>query len=138
MVALTANFDMKRYGRLLAKASPRVITTEEERDRAVAIVESLMDKGERDMTPEEDALLSLLTSLIRDYEATAYPARDKSRPHEVVAFLLEQRGMTAKDLWTVIGSKGRVSDILSGKRAISRDQARKLAEFFNVRPDLLF
>jgi HTH-type transcriptional regulator/antitoxin HigA len=138
MGALTANFDLKRYGRLLAKASPRVITTEEERDRAVAIVESLMEKGEPDMTPEEDALLSLLTNLIRDYEATAYPAREKSEPHEVVAFLLEQRGMTAKDLWTVIGSKGRVSDILTGKRAISRDQAKKLAGFFHVRADLLF
>jgi hypothetical protein len=65
MRALTTGFDRKRYGRLMAKASPRVIATDQERDRAVAIVESLMEKGERDMTPEEDALLSLLTYLIR-------------------------------------------------------------------------
>ena len=136
MGALTATLDMKRYGRLLAKASPRVITTEKERDRAVVIVESLMEKGERHMTPEEDALLDLLTNLIRDYETTAYPARKRAKPHEMVAFLLEQRGLHPKDLWQVIGSKGRVSDILAGKRAVSKEQAKKLAEFFHVRADL--
>lgn len=58
---------------------PRVITTEDENQRALAIVESLLEKGERNMTPEEDALLDLLTNLIRDYEATAYPKREKER-----------------------------------------------------------
>ena len=136
MGALTATFDMKRYGRLLAKASPRVITTAKERDRAVVIVESMMEKGERHLTPEEDALLDLLTNLIRDYETTAYPSRKRAKPHETVAFLLEQRGLNPKDLWPVIGSKGRVSDILAGKREVSKEQAKKLAEFFHVRADL--
>ena len=138
MGALTTGFDMKRYGRLLAKASPRVIATDQERDRAVAIVESLMEKGERNMTPEEDALLSLVTNLIRDYEPGVYPPREKSKPHQMVAFLLEQRGLSSKDLWPVIGSKGRVSEILSGKRDISKEQAKTLAEFFHVRADLFF
>ena len=57
MGSVTETIDLKRYGRLLAKAAPRVITTEEERDRALTIVESLAEKGERKMTPEEDALL---------------------------------------------------------------------------------
>lgn len=136
MGALTATIDLKRYGRLLAKATPRVITTEPEHGRALALVESLIRKGEDHMTPEEDTLLDLLTNLIRDYEATAYPVRQKSKPHEMVAFLLEQRGLTQKDLWSLIGSKGRVSEILAGKRAISREQAKRLAEFFHVRADL--
>jgi HTH-type transcriptional regulator/antitoxin HigA len=136
MGALTTSFDMKRYGRLLAKASPRVIATDQERDRAVAIVESLMEKGESHLTPEEDALLSLVTNLIRDYEAVIYPPRERSKPHQMVAFLLEQRGLSSKDLWPVIGSKGRVSEILSGKRDISKEQAKTLAEFFHVRADL--
>jgi HTH-type transcriptional regulator/antitoxin HigA len=113
-----------------------VITTKAENARALALVESLLEKGERNMTPEEDALLDLLTNLIREYEATAYPPRAKSKPHETVAFLLEQREWKPSDLWPVIGSKGRVSEILSGKRAISKDQAKKLAEFFHVRADL--
>ena len=136
MGSLTATIDLKRYGRLLAKAAPRVIATEEENGRAIAIVESLVQKGELSMTPEEDALLDLLTNLIRDYEAIAYPRREESSPHEMVAFLLEQRGLAPKDLWPVIGSKGRVSEILAGRRSISKEQAKKLAEFFQVRADL--
>jgi len=132
MGSLTATIDEKRYARLLAKAVPRVIRTEEENERAIAIVESLMEKGERNMTPEEGELLDLLTNLIRDYEAKVYPPRKRSKPAEMVAFLLEQRGLSPKDLWSVIGSKSRVSEILAGKRAISKDQAKKLAEFFRV------
>jgi HTH-type transcriptional regulator/antitoxin HigA len=97
-----------------------------------------MEKGEHNMTPEEDALLSLVTNLIRDYEAGGYPPRERSKPHRMVAFLLEQRGLSDKDLWPVIGSKGRVSEILSGKRDISKEQAKTLAEFFHVRADLFF
>ena len=136
MGSLTESIDVERYGQLLAKTVPRVIMTEEENERALAIVESLMEKGERDMTPEEDALLDLLTNLVRDYEARAYPPREESKPHEMVAFLLDQRGFSAKDLWPVIGSKGRVSEIVAGKRPISKDQAKKLAEFFHVGVDL--
>ena len=136
MGSLTEIIDLKRYGRLLAKAAPRVITTELEHERALAVVDALVEKGERDMTPEEDALLDLLTNLIRDYEATAYPRRERSSPHEMVAFLLEQRSLAPKDLWPVIGSKSRVSEILAGRRSISKEQAKKLAEFFRVRADL--
>ena len=136
MGSLTTIIDEKRYGRLLAKAVPRVITTEEEHERALALVESLIEKGERNMSLEEDALLDLMTNLIRDYEATAYPPRGKSKPHEMVAFLLEHRGLKPSDLWSVVGSKGRVSEILAGKRPISKEQVKKLAQFFRVRADL--
>jgi len=132
MGTLTAPLDLKRYGRLLSKTVPRVITSEEEHERATAIVESLMGKGERNMSAEEDALLDLLTNLIRDYEASAYPSRPKCKPHEMVAFLLEQRGLKPSDLWIVLGSRSRVSEILAGKRAISKEQAKKLAAFFHV------
>jgi HTH-type transcriptional regulator/antitoxin HigA len=54
----------------------------------------------------------------------------------MAAFLLEQRGLKPSALWPVIGSKGRVSEILSGKRAISKDQAKKLAAFFHVGVEL--
>jgi HTH-type transcriptional regulator/antitoxin HigA len=136
METLTATIDLKRYGRLLAKTAPRVIATEKENDRALAIVESLMEKGDRNLTPEEDALLDLLTNLIQAYEATAYPPREKSKPCEMVEFLLEQRDLKPSDLWAVVGSKSRVSEILSGKRSISKQQAKRLAAFFHVGADL--
>ena len=136
MSTMIEDLDLKRYGRLLARAVPKGIKTEEENERALAIVESLMEKGERNMSLEEDALLDLMTNLVRDYEATVYPPREKSKPGDMVAFLLEQRALKPSDLWPVIGSKGRVSEILGGKRSISKEQAKKLAEFFHVRADL--
>jgi HTH-type transcriptional regulator/antitoxin HigA len=129
------DLDLKRYGRLLARAVPRVIKTEEENERALAVVESLMEKGERNMTPEEDALLELLTGPIHDFEEKAYPI-PKSEPHEIVAFLLEERGLAPKDLWPVVGSKSRVSEILAGKRSMTKEQAKELAELFRVGVDL--
>jgi len=132
----TVTIDLKHYGKLLAKNTPRVITNSEEHERAISLVESLMAKGEAKMTPEEDELLDLLTDLIRSYETKKYPPRPKSIPRETVAFLLEQRGLAAKDLWPVIGSKGRVSEILAGERGVSKAQAKKLAEFFHVSAEL--
>jgi HTH-type transcriptional regulator/antitoxin HigA len=46
--------------------------------------------------------------------------------------LLEQRELKQKDLIPVLGASSAVSDILSGKRSISKSQAKKLAEFFRV------
>ena len=135
MGTLTAPLDLKRYGRRLSKTVPRVITSEEEHGRTWARNcdrRISMGKGERNMSAEEDALLDLLTSLIRDYEASAYRSRPKCKPHEMVAFLLEQRGLKPSDLWIVLGSRSRVSEILAGKRAISKEQAKKLAAFFHV------
>lgn len=131
MSTVTADLDLKRYGRFLAKAVPTVIRSKEENDRMLGIVESLMAKGEDNLSPEEDALLDLLVDLIHDFEAKAYPI-PQSAPHEVLEFMLEQRNLKASDLWPVIGSKSRVSEILAGKRSISKEQAKKLAEFFHL------
>ncbi|MGA2577908.1 MAG: hypothetical protein ABSC93_20660 [Bryobacteraceae bacterium] len=70
---------------------PRSSRLEEENERALAVVESLMEKGEKNMTPEEVALLELLTDLIHDFEEKEYP-RPKSEPHEIVAFCWSSAG----------------------------------------------
>lgn len=131
MSTTTIDLDTRRYGRLLARALPTVIKSEDENNRMLAIIEDLMAKGEDNLTPEEDALLELLVDLVHDFEEKHYPL-PPSPPHKMVAFLLEQRGLKPSDLWPVLGSKGRVSEILSGKRAISKDQAKRLAAFFHV------
>ena len=131
MSTTTIDLDTKRYGRLLAKALPTVIKSEDQNNRMLAIVEDLMAKGEDSLTPEEDALLELLVDLVHDYEERRYPL-PSSPPRKMVAFLLEQRGLKPADLWPVVGSKSRVSEILSGKRAIGKEQAKRLAAFFHV------
>ncbi|MDP2998155.1 MAG: hypothetical protein Q8N47_11760 [Bryobacterales bacterium] len=131
MSTTTIDLDTKRYGRLLAKALPTVIKSEDENNRTLAIVEDLLAKGEDSLTPEEDALLELLVGLVHDFEERRYPL-PSSPPHKMLAFLLEQRELKPGDLLPVVGSKSRVSEILSGKRTISKEQAKRLAAFFHV------
>ena len=126
-----AEIDLKTYGRLLAKTTPVVIKSEADNERMLAVVEKLMRKGEDKLTPEEDALLEL----VHHFEEERYPI-PKSPPRGILLFLLQQKGLMPKDLWTVLGSKSRASEILSGKRSISKDQAKKLASFFKVSADL--
>jgi HTH-type transcriptional regulator/antitoxin HigA len=123
------------YGELLAKVQPHPIKDEREYDRLVAEVGRLMERGEKSLSAEETSLLEMMSILIEEYDRKHYPLKP-SQPHKMLAFLLEQRGLEAHDLWPVLGSKSRVSEILSGKRAISKAQAKKLAGFFHVAADL--
>jgi HTH-type transcriptional regulator/antitoxin HigA len=122
--------DSSRYRRLVAEVSPTIIETEEENERVLAIVERLMAKAEK-RTPEEDAILNLLVHLVEQFEDRAYPTGDAA-PAEMIAFLLEQRGLKPIALADVLGSRGRVSEILAAKRSVSKEQAKKLGEFFHV------
>ncbi len=125
--------DRKKYGRLLARTTPIVVQTDEENERLLTEIEKLMAKGEVRLTPEEDFLLELLTRLVESYEAQAYP-QEQARPKELIAFLLEQRGLTQSALWPVLGLKGRLSEILSSTRGVSKAQVKKLGAFFRVSP----
>ena len=128
-------FNSVAYAKLLAKAQPHPIKDEHEYDRLVAEVGRLMDRGEENLSAEEDSLLEMMSILIEDYDRKHYPL-SPPQPHKMLAFLLEQRGLEPHDLWPILGSKSRVSEILSGKRAISKAQAKKLASFFHVPLDL--
>jgi HTH-type transcriptional regulator/antitoxin HigA len=129
-----SKIDPQRYSRLVAKARPVVIKTEEENNRMLAIVEQLMKKGDN-LTAEEGELLELLANLISDFEEKHYPIKEPS-PLEMLQHLMEARGLAAKDMWTVFGSKGVTSEVLNGKRGISKGHIKKLAAFFDVSPEL--
>lgn len=126
--------DDKKYARVLAKILPRVIATRKEHERMLAEVEKLMDKGEH-RTTEEDAALDLMVRLIKDYEEEHHGLPDPS-PHEMLAYLMEKRGLKQADLVPIFNSRGYVSDVINGKRAVSKAHAKQLAVFFNVSADL--
>lgn len=134
MSVTQSKIDPRAYSRLVAKARPTVIKTEEENNRMLAIVETLMKKGDN-LTAEEGELLELLSNLISNFEDKHYPIREPS-PLEMLQHLMESRSLTAKDLWDVFGSKGVASEVLSGKRSISKTHIKKLAAFFNVSPEV--
>ena len=81
-------------------------------------------------TPESDEL-DLLLVLVKDYEDKniVLPTLD---PLEVIKLKMKERGMKAKDLEPIIGSKGHISSILSGRRELTLKMAQKLKNYFQL------
>ena len=131
----TAVMNPVKYGKLLLKVLPRPIASEREYEHAIKLAGQLMEKGEGKLSPEEGNLLELLGILIEDYDDRRYPLGDHD-PITVLTELMAVRSLTAKDLWPVFGSKGAASDVLNRRRAVSKSQAKKLAQFFHVTADL--
>lgn len=130
-IASPGNINVQRYGRLLAKYVPKVIETKTENDAALAIIETLMSKGDNGRSHEEEALLELLLNLVEQFETTEYHLPE-STPLDALKYLMESNSLKASDLTTEFGYRGRVSDVLSGRRNISKEQARRLGERFRV------
>lgn len=134
---MTANVDGTKYGLLLMQTLPSVISSEAELERLTGEVDRLMTKGikQGELSPEEDRLLELLSILIENYEDENY-AMPEAAPNEILKFLMEDRELKQKDLLHIFGSTGITSEVVNGKRSISKAQAKKLAEFFKVSVEL--
>lgn len=130
---MTLTFDQTTYRSLLAEVAPVAIETEEEYERALKLVERLIFQENR--TPEEQALQKLLVILIEAYETKNYPM-DRSAPHEILQHIMEASGTREADLVDIIGSSGVVSEVVNGKRSMSKAQAKALGDYFKVSPSL--
>lgn len=121
------------YRKLLARSLPRPIRTHGDLARLTRMLLALDER--ENPSPEEEALAEVLTLLIEDYEEKHYPLPRVS-PNESLKALMEERELRHKDIWPVLGNKGAATEILSGRRSISKAQARRLSEFFRVPIDL--
>lgn len=133
---MTTNYDPSKYANLLVEYLPGVIETEEENDKALQVVLGLMKKGDERRSPEEGRLLELLVTLIEDFEDKAYPISEKSNPAVALRELMFEHQLKQNDMLEIFGSQGVVSQVLNGKRAISKAQARKLSERFRLPIDI--
>lgn len=86
-------------------------------------------------TPAGDRV-EVLVTLIEDYEAKhhAIPAPD---PIAAIKFMMEQKGMTRRDLEPAIGSRGRVSEVLNRKRPLTLPMVRALSALLQIPIDVL-
>jgi HTH-type transcriptional regulator/antitoxin HigA len=125
--------DPVAYGKLLAAELPQPIQNDREFERMVARLEEL-DFAKRQLTREEEALREILVALIEVYDDKF--SLPEQPPHEMVKYLMEQRGLKQADLVPVLGSRAQVSDLVNGKRGISKAQVKKLAEYFGVSAEL--
>jgi HTH-type transcriptional regulator/antitoxin HigA len=126
---MTLTINPSDYAQLLAKYQPKVIETEAENDRAIKLAQELEYKVNR--SNEEDAILKLLVTLIEKFEEENYPIPEGT-PIMMLLHLMESNNIKQENLVGIIGSRGVVSEVVNGKRSISKAQAKALSEFFSV------
>jgi len=121
------------YRNLLSDELPRAIHSERELRKYLARVDELMDVPKR--SAAEDRYLELLTVLIDRYEEEHH-AVEAPDPIAALKELMLVNGVSQAKLSHLLGSSGIVSEVLSGKRALSKTHIKKLCDLFSVSADL--
>ncbi len=109
------------------------IRTQADHEAAMAEIERLW--GAKIGTPEGDRL-DVLATLVDAYETKHYPM-DPPDPIEAIRFRMEQQGLTRKELESMIGMRGRVSEVLNGKRSLTIEMIRRLHDGLGISADIL-
>jgi len=104
------------------------IKTEANYDAALEEIDRLW--GAPEGTPDGDRLDVLLV-LVEHYESKHHPI-DPPDPIEAIKFRMEQMNLTRKDLEPLIGSRGRVSEVFSRRRALSLPMIRRLHRSLHI------
>lgn len=126
-------FNSKIYGKLLAETLPGIIESDEEYSRLEKIFNKLFSKGEEKLSPEENRLFGLLANLLEEYESRTLELIEDSTPREVLSFLMRENNLKQTEMLEIFGTQSIVSEVLNGKREITKTQAKALAEKFAMR-----
>jgi HTH-type transcriptional regulator/antitoxin HigA len=122
------------YLELVVQLPLRPIRSDEELARAVRMADSLLDR--RDLAAEEEDYLEVLGDLIERYEGIAHPMAPVSDA-EMLRHLIEARDVSQTEISRATGiADSTISEILKGKRSLSRIHIGKLARYFNVPPNV--
>ena len=131
---LTTEMDriMQEYRRLRAVVPLGSIRTKKEYERAVGLLDAILDEiGEDEKHPMAE-LADAISVFVERYEAEHSPI-PAGKPAEVLRFLMAEHGLRQSD-FADIGSQGVISELLAGKRELNTRQIRKLAKRFGVSP----
>lgn len=108
----------------ILKVPVRVIESEEDHAIALEQMAELMS-SDPPVGSDSERLLKTLAVLVRDYESRHFPIAPPD-PVEAIKFRMEQQGLAPRDLVPYLGSKSRVSEVLSGKRPLTLPMIRNL------------
>lgn len=111
----------------------RPIRNDREHKEALREIEGLMDA--KAGTPRGDRL-DLLATLVEVYESRRWPIENPD-PIEAINFMMEQKGLSRRDLEPIIGGRGRVAEILNRKRGLTLPMIRGLAKLLDLPADIL-
>ena len=111
----------------------RAIRTEADYEAALARIDALMDAEPGTSAGEE---LDILADLVELYESRHVPIGYPT-PIEAIRFRMEQGGLSPRDLIPFMGSRAKVSEVLSGKRPLTMQMARALHANLGIPADVL-
>ncbi len=123
------------HAAVLAKHPPRIIRTETENEYYTSVLQEL-DERFAQLSDAEKDFADLLTLLIEDFESKHYEL-PKASPLDVIRFLMDQHSLKQRDLLDVFGNASVASEVLSGKRELSKEHIRRLADRFSIPADML-
>ncbi|MDC8759444.1 helix-turn-helix domain-containing protein [Janthinobacterium fluminis] len=86
-------------------------------------------------TPEGDRL-DILATLVEAYESRHFPM-ELADPVDAIKFIMEQKGLTPKDLTPMIGRLNRVYEVLNGKRALTLSMIWRLHAGLGIPAEML-
>lgn len=113
----------------------RPIKTEADYDAALVEVERMMGNVAPG-TPEGDRF-DLLVTLVNVYEDAHYPLGTTADPISMIEFVMEQQGLTRRDLQPFIGPRQRVWDVMERRRPLSLSMIRRLEQGLHIPAGLL-
>lgn len=128
--------DRREDAHLLSETLPHVIHSDAENGRCSAILESLLRKKKR--SAEERRLAELLTLPIEEYEQKRFAAQHPAAPIDILRHLMDANGLRQVDLPDVFGTASVASEVLSGRRDLSKAHVSRLSERFQAPPALFF
>ncbi|MGN6627783.1 MAG: helix-turn-helix domain-containing protein [Tepidisphaeraceae bacterium] len=132
MATKTKTIVRDSYLDLIREHPLRTIRSAAEHKAAVAIVRRLMMRPEDSLDAGESDYLDVLTTLIHQYERQTMPV-NKGTVADRLRFVLNESGMSQVQFGQIIGlGPAAASLILSGKRSLTTDAVKRLAEHFKL------
>lgn len=123
---------LERYVELVREHPLRPIRSDAELDRAIAMIDRLSDR--ESLTPEEDDYLEVLSDLVEAFESEHDPEPVVAAA-DMLRHLIESKGVPQAKVAADTGvSESTISEILNGKRAVSRNARLAFADYFRVEP----
>lgn len=123
------------YGALLEETRPEVIHSDGQNRFFIELLEKLTSK--KKVSKAEEKLIELLIVLVEAYENKEYSIPNAG-PIAIIRHLMEAHRLRQKDLVDVFGTESIVSDVLNGKRELTKEQIKRLSGRFGVSPAVFF
>jgi HTH-type transcriptional regulator / antitoxin HigA len=109
-----------------------ILENDADYNEAMAAIDALIESTD----PKDMARLRAQARLVKDYEQSRWPSSPPSVP-DLLVYLMDQHGMSRKDLAPLLGGQSRVSEVLKGKKGLSIAMIQRLRERFDIPADLL-